>query len=172
MEIIEITKVSVKDIESLQKIGKQTFFETFSDTNTAEDMQKYLEKSFQIKKLRSEVENPQSEFYFAQINGEVIGYLKLNFEQTQTELKNENAVEIERIYVLNAYHGKKVGQKLYNKALAIAKEKNAEFLWLGVWEKNTKAIRFYQKNGFVAFNTHIFVLGSDAQTDIMMKLAL
>lgn len=172
MKTLKIRKIGLNDIEALQKIGRQTFFETFSDTNTAEDMQEYLEKSFHKDKLLAEVENPQSEFYFAQENGEVIGYLKLNFGQSQTELKNENSVEIERIYVLNAYHGKKVGQKLYDKALAVAKERKAQFLWLGVWEKNEKAIRFYQKNGFVPFDKHIFVLGSDEQTDIMMKLVL
>lgn len=172
MEEIEIRKIGLDDIEILQKIGRQTFFETFSDTNTAEDMQEYLEKSFYKDKLLAEVENPQSEFYFAQENREVIGYLKLNFGQSQTELKNENSVEIERIYVLNAYQGKKVGQKLYEKALAVAKERKAQFLWLGVWEKNEKAIRFYQKNGFAPFDKHIFVLGNDEQTDIMMKLLL
>lgn len=172
MEEIEIRKIGLDDIEILQKIGRQTFFETFSDTNTAEDMQEYLEKSFYKDKLLAEVENPQSEFYFAQENREVIGYLKLNFAQSQTELKNENSVEIERIYVLNAYQGKKVGQKLYEKALAVAKERKAQFLWLGVWEKNEKAIRFYQKNGFAPFDKHIFVLGNDEQTDIMMKLLL
>lgn len=172
MENIEIIKVGLSHLEELQKIGKQTFFETFSSTNTEKDMQEYLEKNFHLDKLKKEVENPQSEFYFAKENQAVIGYLKVNFGQAQTEIKEENTLEIERIYVLNEFHGKKVGQKLYEKALAIAHERNAEYLWLGVWEKNAKAIRFYEKNGFVAFDKHIFVLGSDAQTDIMMKLKL
>ncbi len=88
------------------------------------------------------------------------------------EIKDKNYLEIERIYVLKEYHGKKVGQLLYENAIKIAKSKNAEYVWLGVWEKNPRAIRFYEKNGFVAFDKHIFKLGNDKQTDIMMKLKI
>ena len=113
-----------------------------------------------------------SEFYFAQLNDENIGYLKINTGEAQTEKQEKNALEIERIYVLNEYHGKNVGQILYQKALEIANQNSNDFVWLGVWEENKRAIRFYEKNGFVAFDKHIFNLGNDAQTDIMMKLIL
>ncbi|MBP7822091.1 MAG: GNAT family N-acetyltransferase, partial [Saprospiraceae bacterium] len=102
----------------------------------------------------------------------VIGYLKLNFGSSQTELQDEKALEIERIYVSKEYHGKSVGQLLYDMAIQIAKQKNADYVWLGVWEENPRAINFYKKNGFVAFDKHIFKLGDDEQTDIMMKLKL
>ncbi|MEY4459269.1 MAG: hypothetical protein RIT38_474, partial [Bacteroidota bacterium] len=91
---------------------------------------------------------------------------------SQTELKDNTALEIERIYVAKAFHGKKIGQLLYDKAIEVAKVKMVEYIWLGVWEENHRAINFYTKNGFVAFDKHIFVLGEDAQTDIMMKLEL
>lgn len=81
-------------------------------------------------------------------------------------------MEIERTYVLRSHHGKKVGQLLYNQALDVALNNKAEYLWLGVWEQNPRAIRFYEKNGFVAFDKHIFKLGADEQTDIMMKKLL
>lgn len=74
--------------------------------------------------------------------------------------------------MLNQFHGKKIGQILYDKAFEIAKQLNADYVWLGVWEQNPKAIRFYEKNGFVPFDKHVFKLGSDEQTDIMMKLQL
>lgn len=169
---ITIEKIDLENISDLQKIGKQTFFETFADTNSEEDMQKYLEESFALEKLENELKNPNSEFYFAKDNEKVVGYLKINFGDSQTELKDNSALEIERIYVLKDYHGKKVGQKLYEKAIEIAKEKAVEYVWLGVWEENHRAIKFYQKNGFEAFDKHIFVLGNDEQTDIMMKLKL
>jgi ribosomal protein S18 acetylase RimI-like enzyme len=102
----------------------------------------------------------------------VIGYLKLNFGASQTELKDNNALEIERIYVLKEFHGKKVGQFLFDKAIEIAKEYHVAYVWLGVWENNKRALQFYTKNGFVEFDQHIFVLGDEAQTDIMMKLEL
>lgn len=172
MEHLEVVKIDLDRVEDLQKIGKQTFFETFADSNSAEDMQKYLEESFALEKLENELKNPNSEFYFAKDNEKVVGYLKVNFGDSQTELKDNSALEIERIYVLKDYHGKKVGQKLYEKAIEIAKEKAMEYVWLGVWEENHRAIKFYQKNGFEAFDKHIFVLGNDEQTDIMMKLKL
>lgn len=169
---ITIEKIDLENISDLQKIGKQTFFETFADSNSEEDMQKYLEESFALEKLENELKNPDSEFYFAKDNEKVVGYLKVNFGDSQTELKDNLALEIERIYVLKDYHGKKVGQKLYEKAIEIAKEKAMEYVWLGVWEENHRAIKFYQKNGFEVFDKHIFVLGNDEQTDIMMKLKL
>jgi ribosomal protein S18 acetylase RimI-like enzyme len=172
MQMINLKKVTLQDIDQLRSIGQQTFFETFSAGNTEENMKKYLEEGFSIQKLTAELNDQDAEFYFAELDNTVIGYLKLNFGASQTELKDEKALEIERIYVLNEFHGKKVGQLLYEKAMQIARQMNAEYVWLGVWEKNPRAISFYKKNGFVAFDKHIFKLGNDEQTDIMMKFPL
>ncbi|MBK6932991.1 MAG: GNAT family N-acetyltransferase [Saprospirales bacterium] len=172
MENIVIKKVTPDEIGLLQKIGRQTFFETFSADNSDENMKKYLEEGFSLEKLTTELMDKKALFYFAWIGKQVIGYLKLNFGTSQTELKDDQAVEIERIYVLKEFHGKKVGQVLYEKAIQIAKQANATYVWLGVWEKNQRAINFYKKNGFVEFDKHIFKLGDDEQTDIMMKLQL
>jgi ribosomal protein S18 acetylase RimI-like enzyme len=172
MEKIDITKVTSKEIAQLQEIGRQTFYETFSDGNTEENIRKYLAEGFSIEKLAAELNNKNSEFYFAELAGQVIGYLKLNFGASQTELKDDAALEIERIYVLREFHGKNVGQVLYEKAVQIARQKQMDYVWLGVWEKNPRAIRFYKKNGFAEFDRHLFKLGDDEQTDIMMKLVL
>ena len=169
---IDIKKVTLNDIDQLQKIGRQTFSETFSAGNTEENMKKYLVEDFSIDKLTTQLNNKNSEFYFATLDNNTIGYLKLNFGKSQTELKDDKALEIERIYVLKEYHGKNVGQLLYDKAMQIAKQTNADYVWLGVWERNPRAINFYKKNGFVEFDKHIFKLGEDEQTDIMMKLQL
>lgn len=171
MEII-VTKITENELLQLQKIGRKTFSETFSENNTEESMTQYLEKSFSKEKLTEELNDKNSGFYFAKLSDEVIGYLKLNAGSSQTEIKGENALEIERIYVSKDFHGKKVGQILYNKAIEVAKEKNVDYVWLGVWENNLRAIGFYKKNGFVEFDKHIFRLGSEEQTDIMMKLNL
>jgi diamine N-acetyltransferase len=172
MDNMTTRRVTLSDIDQLQIIGRQTFFETFAAGNTEENMQKYLAEGFTVEKLTAELTDPHSEFYFAEIDKEVIGYLKLNTGASQTELKDDKALEIERIYVLKEYHGKKAGQLLYVKAISIAKEKGADYVWLGVWDQNPRAISFYKKNGFVAFDQHIFTLGDDEQTDIMMKLVL
>lgn len=172
MENIAIKKATPKDIDLLQKISRETFFETYSKLNTEENMKKYLEENFALETLTSELDNSNSEFYFALRGGDVIGYLKLNFGASQTDLKDNKSVEIERIYVLRAFHGNNVGHMLYEKAIQVAKQIKADYVWLGVWEENAKAIAFYKKHGFVEFDKHIFKLGDDEQTDFMMKLEL
>lgn len=169
---MKIRNVNIQDIEKLKGIGKRTFTETFSSDNSEENITEYLDNGFSTEKLKTELIDKNAEFYFAELKGRVIGYLKVNSGQSQTEIKDKNYLEIERIYVLKEYHGKKVGQLLYEKAIKIAKSKNAEYVWLGVWEKNPRAIKFYEKNGFVPFDKHIFKLGNDKQTDIMMKLKI
>jgi diamine N-acetyltransferase len=169
---IVIKQISILNLTQLQKIGKETFAETFTEHNTKDDLDKYLEVSFSNEKLSAEITNPHSSFYFAEEDEKVVGYLKINFGDAQTEVKDNKALEIERIYVLQDFHGKKIGQALFEKAIAIATEMKVNYVWLGVWEQNHKALQFYKKNGFVPFDTHIFKLGNDEQTDIMMKLAL
>lgn len=170
MDNIVIRRLMLDDLEKLQEISRQTFWETFSESNTEENMTRYLVERFSKEKLAAELRDKNSEFYFAALQNEVIGYLKINFGEAQTDLKDSKALEIERIYVRKEYHGKNVGQLLYEKAIQIAKEKDAEYVWLGVWEENPRAINFYKKNDFEAFGKHIFKLGNDEQTDVMMKL--
>lgn len=172
MTNIKTQKVSIKEIYQLQQISKQTFFETFSSSNSEVNMEIYLEKEFSYEKLSAELNDKNVEFYFAIDEDKVIGYLKLNQAASQTELKDDNAIEIERIYVLKEFHGKNIGQLLYEKSIDIANQKGFQYVWLGVWEKNQRAINFYIKNGFIEFDKHIFKLGEDNQTDIMMKLNL
>jgi len=169
MSKIEIHKIGLADVDKLQDLSRQTFTETFSDCNTAENMEIYLAESFSISKLTNELNNQDSEFYFACVGEKVAGYLKLNFRTAQTELSDPNSIEIERIYVLNEFQGKKVGQALFETTLEIARKSERLYIWLGVWEKNEKALSFYRKNGFVEFDRHIFRIGDDQQTDLLMK---
>lgn len=172
MNNIEIRKVTINDIDPLQKIARKTFFETFSAGNTEQNMKMYLDEGLSVTKLTSELNDKNSEFYFATLDNHVIGYLKINFGPSQTDIQDDNTVEIERIYVLKEFQGKNVGTLLLDKALQLSGQKNARYVWLGVWEENPGAIRFYRKNGFTDFGKHIFKLGDDEQTDIMMKLDL
>lgn len=172
MEHIKITGASPEDIQTLLTLGRETFYETFAESNTEEDMQKYLTDNFTEEKFHAELNNPDSLFYIAWEGHTAIGYVKVNEGNAQTELRDTDTLEIERIYVMNAWQGKKVGQLLYDKAVEIAREKGKSAIWLGVWEENPRAIRFYEKNGFVAFGKHTFMLGNDEQTDIMMRKEL
>lgn len=172
MEQILISKASVENLETIQHIGRFTFYETFAQSNSEEDMNNYLKESFSLERLKTELSNPDSQFFISWDGEDPIGYMKINFGKAQTELQDEASLEIERIYVKSDYHGKKVGQMLLEKAIEIAHQHKKSYIWLGVWEKNPKAIRFYTKNGFVAFDKHIFKLGDDEQIDIMMKKVL
>lgn len=172
MPNISIRNINSADLILLQKISKQTFSETFLPFNSPENINSYLENELSVKKLSTELANKNSTFYFAEVDTTPVGYLKINVLDAQTEIKEGNALEIERIYVLKEFHGAKVGQKLFEKAMELAIQKSVDYIWLGVWEQNLKAIRFYKKNGFVIFNKHVFKLGEDEQTDLMMKLEL
>ncbi|HSD07857.1 GNAT family N-acetyltransferase [Flavobacterium sp.] len=170
--MIEIKKAILSDLSIIQNISKQSFTETFAAINTPENMAKYLEESFNTSQLTSEINNPDSPFYIAFWEKQPVGYLKLNFGNAQTEAIKDNAFEIQRIYVLQDFHGKKIGQLLLDKAIQIAQQEAVDYIWLGVWEENLRAIQFYNKNGFVTFDKHIFVLGNEEQTDLLMKLKI
>ena len=130
------------------------------------------EEGFSEEKLGKELRNENSQFYVAIQADEVIGYLKVNLGDAQNEKQDPDALEIERIYVLQKYQGKQVGTLLDKQPLAIAKALKSPYIWLGVWEENPRAMRFYEKNGFVEFGEHIFQLGDDAQRDVLMKKTL
>lgn len=102
----------------------------------------------------------------------VLGFLKINFGNAQTEQKCENSLEIQRIYVLKTAKGRGIGSSFMSLAQEIAREKNLSCIWLGVWEHNEKAKEFYAKKGFYKFGEHIFTLGSDQQIDFLMKKEL
>jgi ribosomal protein S18 acetylase RimI-like enzyme len=170
--MISIRAVGFSDLKSLQELSRTTFSEAFAESNTDADMQEYLSVNFSLDKLSAELTEAESLFFIAWDGIKAVGYLKMNIAQAQTDLKEIHSLEIERIYVLNAYYGKKVGQLLYEHALHIAAELGKTSIWLGVWEKNPRAIRFYEKNGFVAFGSHVFKMGEDLQSDIMMRKLL
>ncbi|BFO67973.1 N-acetyltransferase family protein [Chryseobacterium sp. KCF3-3] len=172
MSSIIINKASAEDVEIVQSLGIQTFSETFAEDNTEEAMKKYLEESFNTEKIKSELNNPDSHFYIAWEEDNPVGYLKVNAGNAQTELQDATSLEIERIYVKKSHHGKKVGQLLYDQALETTQQLKKSYLWLGVWEENQRALQFYRKNGFVEFDKHIFRLGEEEQTDLMMKKML
>lgn len=172
MKNLEIRKATRKDAKLLLNIGRQTFFEKFTKNNSEENMLQYASEAYTFEKILSEVNNTNSQFYLANLNKQTVGYLKINYGDAQTELQDPQALELERIYVLKEFQGRKIGQLLFEKTLEIAKKAAANYVWLGVWEENKSAIKFYEKNGLKAFSKHIFMLGNDPQTDIMMKIEL
>jgi len=171
MKNISIRKVDEKELELLADLARDTFVSAFGPLNTKENMDQYVVKKFALGQVKSEFQNPGSEFYFACINKELVGYLKVNTGKAQTEQVNEG-LEIERIYIRKEHQGKRVGQVLFDFAVGIARSKNLKKIWLGVWDQNEGAIRFYQRNGFRKFGSHNFYLGTDKQTDLLMEFML
>lgn len=173
MSLLELIPVSVKDVKLLQKLSVQTFIETFGAQNTEADMQEYLNNQMSTSQLKKELEQAHSNFYFAYYKDRLAGYLKLNFESAQREtVGTGTAFEVERIYLLKDFQRQGLGKVLFEKAVALGKEKGYRKLWLGVWEHNTPALAFYKKLGLTVFDKHAFVLGSDSQTDLMLELNL
>jgi ribosomal protein S18 acetylase RimI-like enzyme len=170
--LIKIIKVQPEETTDLRTISRSTFYETFKDSNSEEDMNHYLENDLSLSQLEDELKNPISEFYFAKEGELIVGYLKITFHNGHELPQSEKGMEIERVYVSKNYLGTSVGKVLLEKSILSAQENNCNYIWLGVWEHNQRAILFYEKNGFVKFGIKKFKLGCDIQTDFLMKLDL
>lgn len=168
MEFI-LKKCHISDLENLRELAYQTFDDTFGHLNTPENMQVYLEKAFSREKLQDELTNPLSRFFFLAQGSQLVGYLKINEGEAQTDLKDSASLEIERIYIKKEFQGYGLGKKLIEQAVEIAVKEGKQYLWLGVWEKNQKAIAFYKKMGFREVGTHHFYMGDEKQRDFIMR---
>ena len=169
---IEIRACELSDLDALQSIAYQTFDVTFRHMNTPANIEAYLRKAFNPARLEAELRDTASTFYFLYRDGALAGYLKINEDRAQTDLHDPTSVEIERIYVKEEFQGLGLGKTLVHKAIEVARQRNKRSLWLGVWEKNEKAIRFYERMGFTRFGTHDFFMGDERQTDFIMKVEL
>ncbi len=170
--MVEITmrRITLEDVPALSFMAKKTFYDTFTGTCTEDDMNHFLQKYYNENVLASEVKDTDMEYFFAEINNEPVGYIlfaeaKINFD----EIKGSSALELKRLYVNAAYHGKGVAQKMMQFYLDHAVSQGYDVGFLGVWEHNMRAQRFYHKYGFKASShTHDFPIGNTPQTDIYM----
>ncbi len=160
------------DAVLIADISRQTFYETFAADNTKADMDKFLNEQFTSTRLISEVSLQENYFFLAYDNNEVAGYLKLRENKQSKLLTEKPSIEIARIYSIKKMIGKGIGKLLMQKSIDIAKQKQKQIIWLGVWEKNQRAIDFYHKWGFEKFGEQDFLLGTDLQTDLLMKKEL
>lgn len=170
--MLNIKMATNADAELIADMSRQTFYETFVSQNTKENMDKFMNESFTKEALMKEVGEPGNIFLLAYDEKEPAGYVRMRENNNPPELGNRNSIEIARIYAATNAIGKGVGKTLMQKCIEIAQEKKKDVLWLGVWEKNNRAIDFYIKWGFEKFSTHIFMLGDDPQTDWLMKKEL
>lgn len=167
-----ILPCTLNDDQLLAAISKETFIDAFAAYNTPENLQTYIAEAYNLQKIQEELANPHTMHFFMMREEEVVGYMKLNLAPAQADVQDPHSLEIQRIYLKKEYWGHGLGDVMMNRALHIAKEQGLSYVWLGVWDKNDRAIRFYQKKGFVPFSSHVFLLGTDEQTDILMKLEI
>ncbi len=173
MNTISIRKVKSEESEQLAQLGRETFYETWREVNTEEDMQAYLSIAFDEEKILKELqEESVNTFLFAFDNDLLVGYAKVRNDLTYDEFAGSRTLEIERIYVRKEYQGKLAGKMLMDSCLEIGKNEKYDWIWLGVNIDNHRAIAFYKKYNFTVFGTKMFKLGEAEDQDFLMKLRL
>lgn len=171
---LKIRRGASEDAETLAPLAVKIFNDTFAANplNKPEDMRAYITEFMSVAAFARELADKDSVFFIAEIGGEMLGYAKLREHATEDCIADANPIELCRLYVVREFHGKGIAEKLMNECFAEATRKNFQTMWLGVWEFNFRAQKFYEKIGFARVGKHIFQLGSDAQTDLVMERKL
>lgn len=177
LEGLNVRKATTDDAKVLQWIGAVTFEDTFLGTSPQRDMDDYIAQTFSYEQMYAELSNPRMHYYLVtdEKSDEIAAYLKVNEMGAQTEDGEEipsSSLEIQRLYVMPDYKGRKLGSYLMQFALDKARELGLENCWLGVWEYNFAAQKFYEKWGFERFSEHSFIVGEDNQTDFLLRRSL
>lgn len=160
------------DAKMLSELGAKTFYDTFAKVNTPENIEAYLRESFSSEIQFHELSQPDVVFLIAESEGIAIGYAQLLINSRDEAIKGIRPLEVRRIYASQQYLGKGVGRELMKATINEAGQRDCDCIWLGVWEKNQRAIDFYRKWGFHEVGTHIFFVGDDPQNDFVMELEL
>jgi diamine N-acetyltransferase len=173
MENIRLIHADATHTSLLAKLALDTFCESFEKLNNPEDFWAYVNEAFHEVKIKQEINEPESLYIIAYVDGEIAGYARVRHShEVADHFPGKKTIELQRIYALQKFIGKGVGKTLMNYCLDLGRKKGAEILWLGVWEHNHNAQGFYKKLGFEQFSSHVFMVGKDAQTDLLMKLNL
>ncbi|MBM3120574.1 MAG: GNAT family N-acetyltransferase [Chloroflexi bacterium] len=166
--LIAIRVAAAQDAELLAEIGARMFRHTFARDNTPEDMAAYLAAAFGPALQAAELADPGTTFLIAEVGRETVGYARLVRAPAPECIPAGRPIEIRRIYAAEAWLGLGVGAALMRACLAEAEHQQCSVIWLDVWERNQRAIAFYQRWRFVLVGTQEFVLGSDVQHDLLM----
>ena len=171
---ISICPATLEDAQVLTNLSYITFRDAFAHhpKNAPDDLAHYMRQAFSLEQITAELAAAKNLFLLAEIEGELAGYAKLIFDNIEPGITAEKPVELSRLYSHQKFLGKGVGQALMNACFENAKGKGCDAMWLGVWEFNPRAQRFYEKHGFCLVGEHTFQLGSDPQTDFLMQKEL
>ncbi len=167
--LLSLRDCTSEDVDTLRELSIKTYYDTFVSMCAPSDMTAYLAEAYDRSKLLRELCDGYEQFFFLYADEKLAGYLKLNEAPSQSDINDDLSLEIERIYVSAAFQGKGLGKFLMEQAIHKAVELGKQYVWLGVWERNEKALRFYRNNGFYAIGTHSFIMGDDTQTDYIMR---
>ena len=168
--LLKYKKCNSSHLDVLAHIAKETFVAAFEKDNNPDDFQDYVQKAFHPDQVLCELQDENSFFFLVYETNEAVGYFKLNVDGAQTDVHDSDALEIERIYVLEMYQGKNFGKQMLHKIIDLTRKMGKRYIWLGVWEQNSGAIRFYQRHGFKKFGEHVYRIGQDEQTDWLLRL--
>ncbi len=171
---VNIRFAALADAQTLADIGAASFFDAFASDqrNKPEDMRVYMNENFTAEATRMDLTDKDVTIFIAEIEDKVVGYAKLQINSAEKCVQAKNPIELCRLYALQEFIGKGIGAKLMNACLDFAREENSDFIWLGVWEFNFRAQKFYAKFGFEKCGEHIFQLGSDPQIDWVLQKRL
>jgi diamine N-acetyltransferase len=165
---LQIRRATPTDAALLSELGRQTFTEAFADQNNPEDFEQYLSQAFAEKQLQTELQSGNEMFFIAFSDEVPAGYAKLRTKELPPEIAHLQAIELQRMYVLADFQGRKAGRLLMQTCLEEAEKQGFEAVWLGVWEHNVKANDFYKRWDFEKFGEHVFHVGNDPQTDWLL----
>lgn len=169
---VSIKPATAADVLPLQQISIGTFTDTYAIYNTPENMQLFIDTYYNTQRLLDELADAAQQYYLTYLGEELVGYIKLRTTENPPELAGKKHIEVERIYVLPGFKGRRIGKYMIDHAITIARQNQYEVVWLGVWDQNTNAQAFYTKQGFTVFGEHGFVLGEEHQRDWLMKKEL
>ena len=171
MSEITIRKATIEDAEMLTDLAHKTFWDAFHDhpKNAPDDLADYMQKAFNLETIRRELDEENSVFLIAEIENEPAGYAKIMIGNIEDGIIAKKPVELNRLYSKQEFLGRGVGAELMEECFQIAKGHGCDVMWLGVWEYNPRARKFYEKYNFREVGKHVFQLGSDAQTDLLMQ---
>jgi len=163
---------TTEDAKMLAELGAGTFYDTFAKDNTPENIDAYLKKSFSPEIQLNELSEADNIFLIVESENIPIGYAQLMMNSKDETINRNRPLEIRRIYASQEYLGKGVGKELMQATIREARQRGCDCVWLGVWDKNQRAIDFYKKWGFREVGTHLFLVGDDPQNDFVMELEL
>ncbi len=167
--MIRIRKAKIEEIPAVRELAIEVYTDTFADQNTPANLQAFYDDSYNLEKFKGEFFEEGSTLYLALDDLKIIGFLRLRLSSEAEKQLGSNAVELHRLYIHRDYHGTSASRLLMEEAMAFSVARKFEWMWLGVWEKNFRAQKFYAKWGFERFGEHIFQMGDDPQTDWLLK---